>query len=305
MKANSGRLHRATATQLRAFQMAARHLSVTRAAEALHLSQPTVSVQLRQLAELVGEPLFETLGRKLRLTPAGQLLQHTVTDIADCWERFDAQRAELQGLLRGRLRIAAVTTAEYFVPNLLGPFAAEHPSVEIELVVENKDRVVERLRAGSDDLSVMMLAPPQLPLHQRPFLDNPLVVVAAADHPMQGRRLRLRDLSSQRWLMREQGSGTRSVAESHFRAREFEPRVAMSLGSNEAIKHAVAAGLGIAVLSRLALAAGADGLAELTVSGFPLKRQWSVVWRKDRGLSRAATRFVEYLQGRQTHTASP
>jgi DNA-binding transcriptional LysR family regulator len=293
---------RITAQQLRCFEATARLLSVTRAAQELHVTQPTVSVQLRELAQTIGEPLLDTSGRRVRLTQAGEALLATVADIRECWLRFDTRAGELRGLLRGRLRIAAVTTAEYFVPDLLGPFAAAHPGIDIELAVENRDRVVERLARGQDDLAVMMVPPVNLPLATVPFIDNPLIVIAAAGHPLAGRRLRLPSLAGERWLMRESGSGTRMEAEHHFAHAGFTPVVAMSLGSNEALKHAVAAGLGIAVISRLAvqaeLAAPARQakLAMLQVAGFPLHRKWLLVWRKDLVQTVAARRLVEELQ---------
>jgi LysR family transcriptional regulator, low CO2-responsive transcriptional regulator len=298
---------RATAQQLRCFEATARLLSVTRAAQELHVTQPTVSVQLRDLAQAVGEQLLEPAGRGIRLTQAGLLLQQTIAEIRQSWERFDARVGELHGLLRGRLRVAAVTTAEYFVPDLLGPFAAAHPGVDVALAVENRNGVVRRLERGEDDLAVMMLPPAHLPLHVEPFRDNPLVVVAPAGHPQAGRRLRLSSLADSRWLMREPGSGTRTVAEDHFASVGFQPRVAMSLGSNEAIKHAVAAGLGIAVLSQLAVQNELEGrsprLALLQVGGFPLRRRWSLVWRKDVPQPVAARHLVQALRAASTERA--
>jgi len=312
MVSRTARLRRVTPQQLRAFEAAARLLSVTGAAREMHLTQPTVSVQLRELAQAVGEPLFETVGRRIRLTQAGEALQQTVAELGACWQRFDARLGEIHGLVRGRLRIAAVTTAEYFVPDLIGPFAAAHPGVEIELAVENRDRVVERLQRGADDLAVMMFPPEEPPLERVPFLDNPLVVVAAAKHRLARRRLVLTDLATERWLMREPGSGTRMAAEQHFAGAGFAPRIAMSLGSNEAIKHAVAAGLGVAVISRLAVtpprAAGdpsAPALAVLKVAGFPIRRRWSVVWRRDQPRSAAARRFVDYLRKAPAQIRAP
>jgi DNA-binding transcriptional LysR family regulator len=306
MRRKRRRLERIPPQQLRAFEAVARLGSVTAAAAELHVTQPTVSVQLRELSVAVGEPLFEPAGRKLRLTQAGEALQQTVGELMSCWARFDARLAEIHGLLRGRLRLAAVTTAEYFVPDLVGPFAAAHPGVEIDLAVENRDRVIQRLERAEDDLAVMMLPPSSLPLERVPFLDNPLVVIAPAGHRLAGRRVRLDQLAGERWLMREPGSGTRRVAEEHFAAKGFAPNVAMSLGSNEAIKHAVAAGLGVAVVSELVVQAPAavatglapSGLAVLQVAGFPIRRRWSVVWRRDQALTAAARRFVAYLQER-------
>jgi len=304
MKRPARSLQRVTPQQVRAFEAVARLGSVTRAAEEMHVTQPTVSVQLRELARAVGEPLFQMTGRRIRLTQAGETLQRTVGEITACWTRFESSMAEIHGLLRGRLRVAAVTTAEYFVPDLVGPFAAEHPGVGIELAIENRDRVVERLNRAEDDLAIMMLPPAGLVVESVPILDNPLVVIAQARHRLAGRRVRLAQLGGERWLMREPGSGTRLVAEQHFAEAGFLPNVAMSLGSNEAIKHAVAAGLGVAVISRLAVDSSLPprnrkgaGIAVLDVVRFPIRRSWSVVWRRDHPQTLAAKRFVAYLVG--------
>ncbi|WP_333797409.1 LysR family transcriptional regulator [Rheinheimera sp.] len=319
------RFGRITPQQLRAFEATARLLSVTKAAQELYVSQPTVSVQLRELSATTGQRLFETRGRQIRLTQAGEELYKTVQEVAACWQRFEARIAEINGLVSGRLRIAAVTTAEYFVPDLLGPFSAAHQGVEIELAIENRDRVVGRLMQGVDDLAVMMMPPEHIPLERLAFQDNPLVIIAPARHPLASQQVQLADLAQERWLMREPGSGTRMAAEQYFSAHNFKPNVVMSLGSNEAIKHAVAAELGIAVLSQLAIpqvlspsaasgvaALAADihqtnlatpdlsGLRILQVSGFPIIRHWSVVWRKDQPMSATARHFLDYLRSTES-----
>lgn len=309
------RFQRITPQQLRAFEATARLLSVTKAAQELFVSQPTISVQLRELANTIGERLFETTGRQIRLTQAGEELHQAVGELAVCWQRFESRLADIHGLVSGRLRIAAVTTAEYFVPHLLGPFAAAHQGVEIELAIENRDRVVKRLLQGMDDLVVMMLPPQDIPVTSMAFQPNPLVIIAPPKHPLADQPITLTDLQTQRWLMREPGSGTRMAAEQHFAQQGFIPNVVMSLGSNEAIKHAVAAGLGIAVLSKLAIAPPQFGsnidssaglrnnnvpattnLTMLQVEGFPLVRQWYVVWRHDQSLSAAARHFLAYIK---------
>jgi len=299
------RLQRITPQQLRAFEATARLGSVTQAAQSLHVSQPTVSMQLKELAQSVGERLFESTGRQIRLTQAGEELYQTVRELAGCWQRFESRMAEINGLISGRLRLAAVTTAEYFVPDLLGAFAQAHQGVEIELTIENRDRIVQRLMQGLDDLAVMMMPPQELALERVVFQVNPLVIIAPAQHAQRDQVIQLRDLASERWLMRESGSGTRMAAEQHFAAAGFCPNIAMSLGSNEAIKHAVAAGLGVAVLSELAIqpplwskhhmTSSQMPLTVLQVEGFPIMRQWSVVWRKDQPLSVAARYFLKHL----------
>jgi LysR family transcriptional regulator, low CO2-responsive transcriptional regulator len=303
---NEAAAPRATLMQLRSFEAAARLGGIGRAAAALHLAQPTVSTQLRELAGAVGLTLFAPAGRGVQITPEGELLLAATREIFATWARFEEEAAALRGLARGRLRIAAVTTAEYFLPDLLGPFAKAHPGLDIELAVENRDAVVRRLAAGEDELAAMMLPPPELPLERWPFLENPLVVVAPRGHPLTLRkRLTLEHIVAEPLLAREAGSGTRRAVDQHLQQRGVSWPPRMALGSNEAIKHAVAAGLGLAVLSRHALGAdpARDGLVELRVPGFPIRRMWHLVWRRDRRLSRPAEAFVAHL--RQALAAVP
>ncbi len=317
--ATLSRMLRITPQQLRAFEATARLMSVTKAAQELCVSQPTISVQLKELATTLNERLIETRGRQLYLTQAGEELAAAIREIAGCWQRFEGRLAAINGLINGRLKLTAVTTAEYFVPDLLGPFAAAHPGVEIDLAVENRDQVIKRLSQGTAELAVMMMPPTELPLESFALQTNPLVILAKADHPLAARPLTLRDLQNERWLMREAGSGTRMAAEQFFYQQQFTPNVAMSLGSNEAIKHAVAAGLGIAVLSALAidtprwlqpvqLAPQAETQPQpwvkLEVAGFPIERQWLLVWRRDQPLSVAAKGFLHYLQQQLSQTMS-
>jgi DNA-binding transcriptional LysR family regulator len=290
---------RATNQQLRAFEATARLLSVTRAAEELHIAQPTVSLQLRELAENVGMPLFEQQGRRLHLTQAGEELQETVREVFSLWTRFESRIAELKGVHRGTLRLAAVTTAEYLLPQLLGPFCEAYPGVEVQLAVENRATILQRLDKSVDDLTVMMLPPEDERLRTLPFMESPLVVIAAKGHRLEkGKRLTLASLSEERWLLRETGSGGRQMVEAHFAREGFSPRIAMALGSNEAIKHAVAGGLGITVLSRHALGRdpAAQGLVELKVQGFPLPGKFSFVMREGRRLSPAAEAFLQFVR---------
>jgi DNA-binding transcriptional LysR family regulator len=293
---------RATLQQLRAFEAAARLLSMTRAAEELHTSQPTVSIQLRELAENVGLPLFEQQGKRLRLTEAGQELAATVREIFAGWSRFEAHISELRGVQRGTLRLAAATTAEYLLPQLLGPFCEAHPGVEVELVVENRRTLLQRLERDEDDLTVIMVPPADARLRVLPFMQSPLVVIAAAGHRLAGRKCTLAQLRDERWLLREPGSGGRMIVEAHFEKAGFAPRTVMALGSNEAIKHAVAGGLGISVMARPALGASAahQGLAELRVAGFPLPAEFSFVMREGRRLSPVAEAFLQFAQQHAT-----
>ncbi len=302
------RVPRASLVQLRSFEAVVRLGGVGRAARALHLAQPTVSTQLKELASALGLVLFEPRGRGLVPTAVGERLALAVRAMGAAWQGFEEDAAALQGLKRGRLRIAAVTTTEYFLPDLLGPFARQYPGIEIELAVENRDAVVARIERGDDELAAMMLPPTHLPLARWPFLENPLVLIAPAGHALtHRRRLRLSELIGEPLLVREAGSGTRAAAEQAFAAQGVSWPPRMALGSNEAIKHAVRAGLGLAVLSRHTLSQdpASDGLAVLSVAGFPLRRQWHLVWRRDRTLSLPARTLLDDLRARLHVKARP
>lgn len=299
---------RASLTQLRSLEAVVRLGGVGRAARALHLAQPTVSMQMKELAAALGLVLFEPRGRGLVPTPVAERLAEAVRAMGAAWQAFEDDAAALQGLRQGRLRIAAVTTTEYFLPDLLGPFARQFPGIEIELAVENRASVVARLQRGDDELAAMMLPPTHLPLARWPFLENPLVLIAPSGHPLAvRRRLKLADLVAEPLLARESGSGTRAAAEQAFSEQGVHWPPRMALGSNEAVKHAVRAGLGLAVLSRHTLAAdpASEGLAVLPVAGFPLRRHWQLVWRNDRALSLPARTLLDDLRARLHVRARP
>jgi DNA-binding transcriptional LysR family regulator len=285
--------------QLRVFETVARLKSFTAAAAEMHLTQPTVSVQMKELAGHVGLPLFEQRGRRIALTAAGEALLATARTMFDNWSAFEMTVGELQGARRGTLRLAAVTTAEYFVPELLAPFAAAHPAVEVQLAVENRNAVVARLEQDLDDLAIMMMPPSHVPLAAWRFMENPLVALAPRRHPLaQRRRVALATFVEQPLLMREAGSGTRMAFERFCAEHHLAPNVRMQLGSNEAIKHAVAAGLGCAVLSRhtIGRAPERDGLAVLPVEHFPIRRSWYLVRREGRPETPVTRAFLEYVR---------
>ena len=298
---------RASFAQLRSFEAVARLGGVTRAAEALHLTQPTVSTQLRELRESTGVDLLAPAGRGVQLTDAGRALLETVTRMFDQWREFEESLADMRGLVRGSLRIAGVTTTEYFLAQWLKPFLQTYPGIEVDLVIDNRDAVIRRLEREQEDLAVMMMPPTHLALHSIAVMDNPLCLIGAADHPWAKRKTTaLKHLGGADLLMREAGSGTRQATLEFLAQHRLAPRIRMTLGSNEAIKHAVAAGLGLAVLSRHAIAKdpAADGLSVLRMAGLPIQRHWRVVWRQNRRLPRVATVFMEFLQ-RQLSLAPP
>ncbi len=287
-----------TLRQLRAFEAVARLRSFTRAAEELHVTQPSISKQLRLLNEAVGLPLLENIGKKVFLTQAGQELYATCADWLETWGRFEQTIADLKGVKQGRLSIATVTTGKYFMPRVLGPFCTKYPGIEIAMEVVNRDRVLERLSRNLDDLYVMGVPPEDLAIESESLMENLLVVIAPASHPLGSRRdIPFALLAGERFLAREQGSGTRIMLENLFRERETPLKIRMELGSNEAIKQAVAGGLGLALLSRSTLSPdGGTELVVLDVQGFPIQRFWYLVRPKGKPLSVVARTFLEFLR---------
>ena len=287
-----------TFRQLQLFLALAEHGSITAAARACHVTQPTVSMQLRDLTEAVGLPLYEQLGKRLHLTDAGHALVKAARSMSAEWSAFEQKIAALKGMTQGRLGVSVVSTAKYFVPAMLGTFCASHPEIDIALQVLNRDGVVARLRENRDDLYIMSIPPADIELEQKLLLPNPLVVVAPRSHRLAGKRsVSLASLASERFILRERGSGTRMACDAHFAALQFQPNVRLELGSNEAIKQSVAAGLGLAVLSRHALLtdAATESVAVLNVRGYPVHSNWFVLYPKGKQLSPIAAEFLSHL----------
>lgn len=284
---------------LRVFHVVARHLSFSRAAEELFISQPAVSMHVKQLESAVGMPLFEKQGRRVRLTDAGHRLyaygQRIFVLLQETVQAMEAMRGGNQG----RLRVAADTTAGvYVVPEFLGMFRRASPQVTIFLEVINRSVAVKRLLEGEVDLAIVGRVPGDESLEIIKFLVNELVIIAWPDHPLVGvSRLPVSELARETFLLREPGSGTRATAESVFSEAGVEISTGMELGSNSAIKEAVANGLGIAVISRRAidLELQAGRLAVLDVDGFPHKRYWHVVHMRDRFMPPPAAAFKTLL----------
>lgn len=289
----------ATFRQLRLFLAFAEHLSVTAAARACHVTQPTASMQLRELADAIGMPLYEQVGKRLYLTAAGEALARTARAMLDEWSAFEQHIDAVKGVTRGRLKVSVVSTAKYFVPRLLGSFCAAFPEIDVALEVLNRDGVLRRLRDNLDDLYIMSMPPEDLELERHAFLANPLDLIASSSHPLVGRRrITLDELASMRFILREKGSGTRLACDRHFRSLRFRPDVRMELGSNEAVKQAVAASLGLGVVSRHALGDAPEDaqIAVLDVEGFPVQSNWWTLYRKGKKLSPVALAFLAHLE---------
>lgn len=285
--------------QLAVFESAARLGSFTRAAEALHLAQPTVSSQIKKLSDTLGLPLFEQIGKKVHLTSAGTALLEGCSEVFDALNRIETRLSSLRGLEAGRLRLAVCTTGKYFAPRLLGEFLRRHPKLEVSLQIHNRQGLLDRLARNEDDLYVFGGSPEVADVVCQPILANPLVVFAHAGHPLAGRRrIPFSELASEPFLMREPGSGTRRAAWDAFDRHGIAPNVRMELSTNEAIKQAILAGLGISILSRYTLGLDTEQsqLAVLDVEGFPLERQWQFAYPVGKQVSPVARAFMDFVR---------
>lgn len=294
----SGKLaRRVSLRQLQVFEAVARLLSFTRAAEELFLSQPTVSMQIKKLENDIGLALTEQVGKKISLTEAGKALYQASRDILDTLGRFEMLVDDQKGLKTGELRIAVVTTAKYFAPRLLGKFCQKYPGINVFLEVTNREHILDRMNRNLDDLYLIGKPPGASELDFRPYLPNPMVVVAPADHRLAGRKIvALSEVAKEHFIIREQGSGTRVAVENLFAAAGLQLKVRMELGSNEAIKQGISGGLGISVLSQHTLTSGDfNDLTILDVEGFPISWQWYVGHPKKKRLSVVAQTFIDFM----------
>lgn len=287
-----------TLQQLRLFEAVSRHGSYTRAAEELHLTQPAVSIQIKRLEAQTGLPLFEPVGRKMFLTAAGKVIYQASLDILGRVEQLRNTVEDLKGVVKGPLQVSVVTTAKYFMPHLLGQFLQQYPEVEPKLKFTNRARIMERLVNNDDDFVVMGQTLEDDSLEAYPFLNNILGIVAPAGHPLADRKnITLKELTKERFLKRELGSGTRILFDQMLKDKGLQIEPYMELGSSEALKQGVMAGLGIAVLSlhSVELEREAKKLTVLDVEGFPLTRRWYAVHLKGRQLSLVARTFLDYI----------
>jgi DNA-binding transcriptional LysR family regulator len=281
--------------QLAVFEASARLGSFTRAAEELHLAQPTVSTQMRKLTETVGLPLFERIGKKIHLTAAGLALCEGARELIGTLSRVDQSLASLRGLHAGRLRLAAGTGCEHFLPHLLAAFAKRHPAIEVSLEIQNRGRLIERLAANADDLYVFANPPAEEEIVSQVVAPNAIVACARKDHPLARERAApLSRFACEPFLARESGSGTRMACEALFERHGIAPRIRMELSSNESIRQAVLAGLGVSILSRhtLRLDAGSE-IAILDVEGLPLERPWQIVYPIGKQVTPTAQEFMK------------
>ena len=276
----------------------ARNRSYTRGDEELYLTQPAVSMQIKQLEENVGLPLFEQIGKRLFLTDAGEEMLACSRAISRQLKETEEVIEDMKGVRQGRLQVAVASTAGYFASRLLSAFAREHEGITISLDITNRENLLRQVMDHETDLALMGQPPADLDLEADAFLDHPPVGVCAPDHPLADKkRIPLKRLQDEVFVVRERGSGTRSAMERFFREREIDIQTGMEMSSNEAIKQSVMAGMGLGLVSAhtLELELEAGRLVVLNVAGFPIMRHWYLVHRKGKRLSPVARVFHDYV----------
>ena len=287
-----------TFKQLRIFLAVFDAGSVSAAAKSTHVTQPTVSMQLKEISNAVGLPLYEVISKKIYFTDAGKELASTAREMLNAWSNFEQSIDAAKGLTRGKLKIAVVSTAKYFMPRLIGQFCKKYPDIDISLEILNRDGVLMRMRENLDDLYIMSQPPTDMDLIDDIFLHNPLVPIAAYSHPLTKKTsVPLSSFLDQRFILREKGSGTRMTIDKYFKTQKFRPDIRMELGSNEAIKEAVAGGLGIGMVSKHALHGHQKehGVAIINVKGFPIMSHWHIVHPAKKHLPPVAVAFKTHL----------
>jgi LysR family transcriptional regulator, low CO2-responsive transcriptional regulator len=282
--------------------------SVSEAARRLHLTQPTVSQQLKRLREISGEPLLSLQQGRLQPTDAGLELYRTSRDVLARFAEFDTYLDALRGGARGHFSVALVNTAQYVLPRLLGPYSRHYPEVDVTVQIGNREQVLARFDRQDDDVYVFSHPPASPQALSGRFLRNPLVVVAPANHPLAHQEhcpLNMAQLLDERFLLREPGSATRMLFEQWLQHQGLHLRHRLQMASNEAIRVGVAAGMGLAVLSEHVLPSAHPELTVLAVDGFPISSHWQFIVHRDRRLPHAARRFLQFVAAHLDEIVEP
>ncbi len=294
--------------QLKVFASVARNKSMTKAAEELYMSQPAVSIQVKKLQEHFGIDLFEVIGKQLYLTEAGEQLFEAQKKIETELENLNMVFHELKGSLRGNLKLIVVSTAKYFMPYALGLFREKNRNINISLKVTDRVELIEHLKQNGYDLAVVSQVPDDIDLEVHEFLENPLHIAAPVDHPLASKKnLKLSDLEPFEFLIRERGSGTRMVMEKLFKKAKIQPEIVMELSTNEAIKQAIMAGIGLSLISEYSLQQEREmnRIRVLDIVDFPYSNSWKLVYLKGKKLSPVSRNFVEFLVSTNTNNWLP
>lgn len=292
-------LSRLTFRQLQVFQAVYQQQGYRKAADSLGLTQPAVSSQIRKLEEAVGQPLFEYVGRKVYCTRAGEHVAQRVQKMFDQVGSLQSDLHSLDGRLSGELSLGAVTTVQSIVPYLLKGFMDLHPAVNVKLRIVNRSQALTLLDNNTDDLLIMGMVPDDRALYSLPFLDNELVPVISAAHAFKRRKkLTPQQFLDANLLLREAGSGTRLALEQHCQQHRLTMNPFMEMSSNEAIKHGVIAGMGVAVLPKLSILAELKigNIETISIKGFPLRRSWCLVYPSGKHPTTMAQAFLDYIQ---------
>ena len=287
-----------TLRQLQCFSAVAQNLSFTRAADQLHLTQPAVSMQVRQLEQQTGIALTEQIGKKIYLTDAGEEVYRYARSILQQVDEMDDVLNKMKGLSGGQLRIAAISSANYFAPRLLGVFHQRFPDVRVSMDIKRQEHVLRQVADNEVDMAIMGQPPDDMKLAAIPFMENPLVIIAPPDHRLASTRsISLKQMEKEVFLVREPGSGTRGAMMRFFKANDIKLTTGMEMGSLEGIKQGVQAGLGLGVVPQGAIEIELQlrKLAVLKVQGMPIKRHWHVVLHEGKRLSAAAEAFKTLL----------
>lgn len=290
----------ATLRQLKVFETVARHASFSRAAEELHLTQPAISTQVKTLESHVGLPLFEQLGKKIYLTPAGTELLFYSKQIIRLFQEAEEALTQFKGISGGKLNVSVISAGDYFFPRLLVEFARQHKGVTLNLKVHNREELLQQLEENLTDLAIMVRPPKDLDTVNESFAPHPYVIVAAPGHPLaKAKSIRADVLLDEPFVVREKGSDTWNSMEEGFAGKlNLEQiHIAMEIKSTETIKQAVIAGIGISFLSAhtISLELKAGSLVVLDVVGFPVMLNWYVVHRRNKRLPPVAQAFKEFL----------
>ena len=292
-------LKHGTLPQISVFEAVARLGSFTKAAEELYMAQPTVSVQMKKLSETVGLPLVEQIGKRVHLTEAGRAVHAASNKLFETLAELETQLANIRGMNTGRLQLAVSTTGKYFAPRVLAEFVKQHPGVEVSLQIHNRATLLERMAQNLDDLYIFASPPGDSDVVTQTILPNSMVPYASADHPLaKEKNIPFARFAEEPFLMREAGSGTRMIAREIFAAHDLEPKVRMELSTNEAIKQAIIAGLGVSIMSRytLGLDVTHEQLAVLDVEGFPVEKSWVFAYPVGKQLPVLAQGFMDFTR---------
>lgn len=296
--------NRLTFRQFQVFLAVYKSKSYSKAGEFLGLTQPAVSSQIRALESAIDSQVFEYIGKKLYCTAAGERLAESIDKTFLEIEELQYDLAELNGVIAGELKLVGVSTAQYIIPYLLKPFLSLHPKITINVNIVNRSNAIQRLNDNTDDLIIMGMVPGNKPFTSLPFLNNELVAVAPKHHPiLKIHSTDTNDFLNNNLLLREPGSGSRLALEEHCQKQKLRIKHVMELGSNDTIKHAIIAGLGVGVLPKLSILPELKlgTLQTVELPGFPLKRSWCLVYPNAKQPSPASSAFIDFIQQNIKH----